>query len=403
VEGARLASRLRREADRWRLWRERLLAFARREDAPLREGNSAALYTDGGTLLEATRDVVRAASRTLDVEIYFWAADEVGNGFVTLVKDALCRGVTVRVAYDAVGSWQATQHIERLRTEGARVCSYRPIAPWRLRGNPNHRNHRKLVIADDTVAVIGSANWAREYDERLTPAAFLDVGLGIAGPIVRDLAIDFRRVWERETGERLPPPQEPRPGLLPPGEPFADVPVQMVSGIRRGQRSAIRKLYGLIVRAARSEVLIATPYFVPGLRLLRALSRAARRGLEVVIVVPGEIDQPFVRAAARATYGRLLRAGAHVFERQERMIHAKVAVVDGEVAVVGTANIDPRSFLHNLELNLDVHHRELASRVARYVADQRARSVEVDAEAHARRPFLVKLWQRFAYGLRYWL
>lgn len=403
MDGARLASRLRREADRWRLWRERLLAFARREDAPLREGNAVALYGDGGTLLESTREVVRRAQRTLDIEIYYWAADEVGNGLVTLVKEALCRGVLVRVAYDAVGSWQATQHIERLRADGARVCSYRPIAPWRLRGNPNHRNHRKLLIADDTVAVIGSANWAREYDERLTKSAFLDVGLGVSGPTVRDLALDFRRVWERETKERLPPPRDPRPGLLPPGEPFADVPVQMVSGIRRGQRSAIRKLYGLVVRAARSEVLIATPYFVPGLRLLRALARAARRGLRVVIVVPGEIDQPFVRAAARSTYGRLLRAGARVFERPERMIHAKVAVVDGEVAVVGTANIDPRSFLHNLELNLDVHHRELAGLVARFVEEQRERSVEVDAEAHARRPFLVKLWQRFAYALRYWL
>jgi cardiolipin synthase len=403
VEGARLASRLRREADLWRLWRERLVAFANREGAPLREGNCAALYADGGALLEATREVIRRAARTLDIEIYFWAADEVGNGFVALVKDALRRGVAVRVSFDAVGSWQATQHVERLRSEGARVCTYRPIAPWRLRGNPNHRNHRKLVVADDTVAVVGSANWARAYDERLTKKAFVDVGLGVSGPIVHDLAIDFRRVWERETGERLPPPQEPRPGFLPPGEAFADVPVQLVSGLRRGQRSAIRKLYGLVVRAARSEVLIATPYFVPGLRLLRALARAARRGLDVSIVVPGEIDQPFVRAAARATYGRLLRAGARIFERQERMIHAKVAVVDRAVSVVGTANIDPRSFLHNLELNLDVHHRELADLVARFVVEQRERSVEVDAETHARRPFLVKVWQRFAYQLRYWL
>jgi cardiolipin synthase len=258
------------------------------------------------------------------------------------------------------------------------------------------------VIADDPVAVVGSANWSLEYDQSADPECFLDVGLGVAGPIVLDLALDFREVWLKATGERLAPPLEPRPGFLPPGEPFPAVTVQLVSGIRRGQQSAIRKLYGMIVRAARTEIRLATPYFIPGRRLLRALCRAASRGLTVVIVVPGKIDQPWVRAAARATYGRLLRAGARVFERQKRMLHAKVAVVDGEVAVVGTANLDPRSFLHNLEINLDVHHREIARLVARFIDEQRAESVEVDPETHARRPFFTKLVERLAYELRYW-
>ncbi|HKC26339.1 MAG TPA: phosphatidylserine/phosphatidylglycerophosphate/cardiolipin synthase family protein [Thermoanaerobaculia bacterium] len=403
MERARLARTLRREADRMRIWRERLLTFARKEDAPLREGNVAALYGDGGALLEAWRQAIRGAERTLDVEIYFWSDDVVGQGFVELVRAALARGVAVRIAYDAVGTWPSSQHIDRLKAEGAFVHVFHPIAPWRIRSNPNHRDHRKLVIADDTIAVVGSANWSVAYDQCANPGCFIDVGLGVAGPIVRDLALDFRNVWDLETGERLPPPCEPRSGFLPPGELQANVPVQMVSGWRRGHQNAVRRLYGMLIRAARAEILLATPYFIPGRRILRALGRAASHGLSVVIVVPGAIDQPWVRAAARASYGRLLRAGARIFERQDRMIHAKVAVLDGEVAVVGTANLDPRSFLHNLELNLDVHHRPIARLVADFVAEQRKCSVEVDLETHSRRPFLTKLWQRLAYELRYWL
>jgi len=403
VDRTRLAHALRHEAERFRPWRERLLTFAWKESSPIREGNVAALYSDGGALLSAMRELIRRAERSLDVEMYHWADDAVGRSFLELVEEALVRGVLVRIAFDAVGNWQASAHIHRLAEEGARLHVFHPIGPWRLRGNPNHRNHRKLVIADDTIAVVGSANWALDYDQCVNPDCFLDVGLGVVGPIVNDLALDFRRMWAKETGETLPPPYDPLSGAAPPGETFANVPVQIVSGWQLGHQNAIRKLYGLLVRAARTEILLATPYFIPGRRLLRALCRAAERGLRVVIVVPGKIDQRWVRAAARSTYGRLLRAGARVYERQERMLHAKVAVIDGEVAVVGTANLDPRSFLHNLELNLDVHHRPLAALVARFVEEQRERSVEVDLATHTNRPFLTRLWQRLAYEMRYWL
>jgi cardiolipin synthase A/B len=403
LDRARLAEHLRREAERWRLWRQKLLLFAWRENAPLREGNNVALYADGGLLLEAWRDLIRNAERSLDIEMYLWSDDVIGRGYVDLVKEALARGVAVRIAYDAVGCWQASHHIQKLKAEGAHVHVFRPIAPWRLRGNPNHRNHRKLVIADDTVAIVGSANWSLDYDQCANPECFIDVGLGVTGPIVNDLALDFRNVWETEAKERLAPPLDPRPGLQPPGDVLPNVPVQMVSGWQLGDQNAIRRLYGLLIRSARTEIALATPYFVLGRRLMRALCKAAEQGMPVTIVVPGEIDQIWVRAAARATYGRLLRAGARIFERPKRMIHAKVAVVDGEVAVVGTANLDPRSFLHNLELNLDVHHREVARRVAQFVREQKECSVEVHLAAHTQRPFLTKLWQRFAYELRYWM
>lgn len=382
-------------------WRRRLLLFGRNEGAPLREGNVVALYPDGGRLLAASRELIEASSRSIDVEMYIWADDEVGRGMAEAMEAAFRRGVAVRVLYDAFGSFGSTAHLARLAKAGATVEAYHPV---RLLGaRLNRRNHRKLLIVDDTVAVLGGANWSNDYDSARFPEAFFDVGVGLAGPVVGDLCLDFRRVFRTEGRPVLPPPAPPRAGLLPPGPRHEGVPVQAVSGFVRGERSTIRRLYGLLLKGARSEILVANSYFVPGPRLSRLFGHAARRGVAVTVLVPGTSDVPVVTMAARSAYGRLLRAGVRVFERYGRMIHAKAAVVDGEVAVVGSANLDTRSFRLNLELNVNVHHADLARELAVCLRGELAQSGEVTLEAWRRRPFFERVAERVLYWLRAWL
>ena len=383
--------------------RERLLRFGRVERSPLRDGNQAALYDSGGALLEACRELIRAAQVSIDIEMYIWACDDVGRGFCELVGASLDRGVAVRILYDALGCWEETSHLTALGQRGATVVAFRPITPWRIRENPNHRNHRKLLIVDDTVAIVGGANWGSDYDSNLFPEAFLDVGLGVQGPVVADLARDFRRVWAMESEEAIPFPRPPRAGLSPPGRSFADVPVQMLSGIARGDRGSIRRMYGLLIRSATRKLFVANSYFVPGRRLVKDLSRAAWRGLDVTLLLPGHTDMKWVQMAGRATYEPLLKAGVKIFERKDRMYHGKAAVVDGEVAVVGTSNLDPRSFRHNLELNLNAYHPVLAAALLVGLEGELSHSDRVELATFQRRPLLQKIWSRIAYWFKYWL
>jgi cardiolipin synthase A/B len=385
------------------LLKERLLRFGRVERSPLRDGNQAALYHNGGTLLEACRQLIREAQHSIDIEMYIWANDGVGRGFCELVGASLDRGVAVRILYDAVGCWEDSSHLMALARRGATVVAFRPIVLWRIRENPNHRNHRKLLIVDDTVAIVGGANWSSDYDSILFPEAFLDVGLGVSGPVVADLAQDFRRVWAMHGDEVIPPPRTPRAGLCPPGPSFADVPVQMLSGIARGDRSSIRRMYGLLIRSATRELFVANSYFVPGRRLLRDLVHAARRGLDVTLLLPGRTDMKWVQMAGRATYEPLLKAGVRIFERKERMYHGKAAVVDRQVAVVGSSNLDPRSFRHNLELNLNAYHPVLAAALLAGLEAELSLSDRVELASFRRRPLLQKLWSRLAYWFKYWL
>lgn len=388
----------------WNAWRTRLLGFGRHAKTPLRDGNLVTVYPDGGSVLAAARELLRAARRSIDIEIYEWADDVVGQELAALALAAVGRSVRVRVIYDAVGSWGGSAHLDALAASGARVVAFHPVAPWRIRGNPNHRNHRKLLVVDDAAALLGSANWAEPYDSAIPDASMRDVGIGLAGPVVADLALDFRDSWRLATGESLEPaapPVEGHPTL--PGPPPFHAPVQMVSGLVRGDTSAIRRLYSLVLGGARHEVVIASPYFIPGPRLLRGLRKAASRGLSVQLLLAGETDQPITQAASRATYARLLRSGVAIWERRDLLLHSKIALVDGEVAALGSANLDPRSFRHNLELNVNVHHAGVTATLREALEIDRANSVRIEPEAWSRRTLLERLWCRLAYLVRYWL
>lgn len=380
------------------LW-QWLLHFGRRNRLPLSEGNAVRPLVQGDLILEATRRLIDEAASSLCVEMYIWAPDATGRDLLARLQAAQARGVRVRCVVDHFGSWEMTDLLEG---SGLDIRFYHPIGrrlPWQ---HWHRRNHRKLVIADGR-AVLGSANWAEAYDCSLNRACYRDLGVEVSGPAVGDLRSDFQRSWIRAGGS---PYQEPIPAALPaPAEEAGwihPVSIQVLSSLNGGGRALRRHLF-VVLRQLREWALITNAYFVPDPQLLRLLQRTARRGVAVEVLVPGDTDHPFVQAASRATFGRLLRAGARIRERQARMFHAKAALLDGELVVIGSANLDSRSFRHNLELNLLLRSPGLVEAFREAVAPDLAASTLWTLEAWEALPAWRKALQRFAYLFWWWL
>jgi cardiolipin synthase A/B len=379
------------------LW-QRLLHQGQRCALPHAEGNDVALLRCGGSILEATRKLIQEAHGTLHAEIYAWGDDATGRELLALFQAAQARGVVVRILVDHLGSWNARGTLSETGLNLRFFHSIGWFLPWRLW---HRRNHRKLILADGQRAVVGSANWTDAYNCGLNQACYRDLGVLIQGPVVPHLEADFLRAWRRSGGLGFTSPKMPSPPAAM-GDAFSGVDVQVVSSLGKGGW-LLRRHVLLWLRQVRHRVLIANAYFIPDPRLVRLLQRVARRGVEVDVLVPGSSDHPFVQAASRATFEPLLKAGVRVWERQEVMLHAKAAVLDEDLLVVGSANLDTRSFRHNLELNLVLRHKALAREAETLLARDRHQSTRIEEGTWARRPLLQKMWQHFAHLFWWWL
>jgi phosphatidylserine/phosphatidylglycerophosphate/cardiolipin synthase-like enzyme len=384
-------------------WRRFLLRFSHQQGLPVRDGNRVALLLGGTGLLDATRHLIRTARASLRFEIYIWKPDAVGRELAELLVEALERGVSVHGIVDHLGSLGASTVMDRVRAAGGNLRLFHPVGLWRPLRVWNRRNHRKVVVADGLDAVVGSGNWAEAYDLRHTEQAYLDLGLRVRGPSVADLDEDFRRVWQRTGGMDPGPAAGAEPAPPWPGPACEGATVQVVTSLGRFGVRAIRRHTEFLVRQAKGRLWIANAYFIPTLRLRRLLARAARRGVDLRLLLPGVSDNPLALAASRAGYGPLLRAGARILERDRRFLHAKAALLGEDLALVGSANLDSRSFRHNLELNLLVQHRDLALKLEEAFSAQVPESRVVTLAAWEARSWWTRLWQRAAYALRWWL
>jgi cardiolipin synthase len=386
-----------------RVLRARLfMRAAHRHGMPAREGNAAGLLPGGDAIFEATLALIRGASHDLRFEMYIWSDDSVGREILEALRGALARGVAVRGIVDAVGSWGAGAMVNELRAAGADLRWFHPVASWRPR-LWNRRNHRKLLIADGAEAVVGSANWGLDYRPSENKAAFLDVAIILRGPSVADLVADFAAAWRRSEEEVLPPLEARETPPMWSGSWREGAAVQVVSSAAPGGRASMRRHFRLFLSQVREELLVANAYFIPGLPALRRLQQLARRGRRVILLLPGASDQPFVQAASRHIYGTLLESGVRIFERERTVLHAKIALLDGEALYTGSANLDPRSFRLNLELNLLVRQPAIAAEAKALFEMQLPLSKEREAAAWPWRSGWAKAWSWFAYQFRWWL
>ncbi|MBG6080340.1 cardiolipin synthase [Rubrivivax gelatinosus] len=325
------------------------------------DGNAVELLENGEAFFPAVFDAIRNARHEVLLETFILFEDKVGLALHAALLEAAQRGVQVDVMVDGFGSPDLSPEFTgSLRAAGVRLRSFDPS--WRLFGkrfNVLRRMHRKIVVVDGETAFVGGINYSADHLADYGPEAKQDYSVRLRGPVVetiRQFAIGAIRGGTR--GE--PPVQRPR---LPP--PRAEGPVQamLVTRDNLEHRADIERQYRAALRAARHSVIIANAYFFPGWRFLKELRRAARRGVDVRLILQGTPDMPIVKTAAGLLYDHLLRDGVHIHEYCDRPMHGKVAVVDEDWATVGSSNLDPLSLSLNLEANVILRDRGFAAQL----------------------------------------
>lgn len=347
------------------------------------------LFFDGASKYRAVSEAIASARHHVHLEYYIWEPDQVG----TRLRDLLCEraraGVEVRVLVDGFGSSKAHDRFwAPLREAGGQVRRFNALSlsRWRPR-MANFRTHRKIVVVDAEVGFTGGMNVSEVHTaEAVGDDAWRDTHLELRGGAVKGLQIVFFEDWHYAGGDA--PDIAP---YLPRAPDRGSHRVQVVSSGPDEGLDGIHKLLFSTIAAARHRVWITTPYFVPDEPIMGALVAAALRGADVRILVPEEGDAPIVAAAARSYYPELLEVGVRVFELPRPVLHAKTMVVDDEIAVVGTANFDNRSFRLNFEVVVVAYEHDVCRQLVDAFERDLAACREVTVEQADDMPFFARL------------
>jgi phosphatidylserine/phosphatidylglycerophosphate/cardiolipin synthase-like enzyme len=323
---------------------------------PWRTGNSFELLDGGGEFFRAMLAAIDAARESVLLEMYLVESGHLLTRFIAALGAAVARGARVCVVFDAFGSLGLSRADRRRLIEaGVELRFFNPLELRKRLGNLM-RDHRKLLVTDGRTAFVGGAGLTDEFAPGATRGPWREVMVRIEGPVVADWQRAFARTWRR-TGARLdvpvPPPLPPRAGAA-----------GRLSLSEARQRSVLAN--GVLRRIDRSteRAWIMSAYFVPARRVRTALGRAARRGVDVCLLLPGaRTDHPWVRQASRRFYARMLRAGVRIYEYQPHMLHGKVILCDDWVSI-GSSNLDRWSLRWNLEANQEVADTHFAAAVA---------------------------------------
>jgi cardiolipin synthase A/B len=356
--------------------------------------NSVELFHGGRQFFEALFAAIRSAEQTILLEYYLIHNDHLGAGLASELAAAVQRGVTVRVIYDYIGCLDTpASYFKNLSKAGVKLLPFN--VPSFKRGLYwfDKRDHRKMVIVDGTLALLGGFNIGDEYagciaDKR----SFRDLGFSIRGEAVVELEAIFHETWNSERVKSAPQVTAERPRHN--GRKVGDAAVNIISGGPRQRRSYIREAFQVNIASAAEEILIATPYFVPGPRIIRSLLRAVRRGVHVRLLLPARSDVPLFLLLGRSSYATLLRGGVEIFELEREILHAKVMLIDAERTVIGSANLDQRSFHRNYEINCLVDNVEFGGQIRALLLEEIAAAQPVELDVHERRGVLIRIMER---------
>ncbi len=356
-------------------------------------GNRGELLPDSDATIDALVADMDAARDHVHLLFYIWLADGNGLKVAEAAMRAARRGVAVRVMVDDLGSrlFLGSPHWAALAAAGVRTARALPIGnPLRpsSMGRIDMRNHRKIVVIDDRITYCGSQNCADPaFSIKAKYAPWVDAVIRFEGPIARQNQSLFASDWMAHTGEDL--------GALvaAPLESFgAGFTAQVVGTGAAVRYSAMPEMFASLMYAARRELVITTPYYVPDEALQAAICASARRGVDTRIVFPARNDSWIVAAASRSQYAQLLEAGVKIYEYTPGLLHSKTLTVDGEITLIGSANMDRRSFELNFENNILLQDAALTAAVRarqdRYIAD----SVPVGAADVRRWSLTRRLW-----------
>lgn len=374
-------------------YREQLahIAISAGEAPPLR-ADSIALYTEGIAAYADMIAAVTAATHHIHIEYYIWESDAMGARIRDLLIARAKAGVEVRVIIDATGSYGVRRgFFKPLMAAGAEVRWFNPVSLLGLRRRrPDFRSHRKLIVCDGRIGFTGGMNLSDVHTSEFAGAtAWRDTHVRIDGSAVRSLQRVFVEDWMYSANITLPFDEAYFPAPTTTGHQL----VQVVASGPDLSVFAIHKMYFAAINQATHRVWITTPYFVPDEAMLAALVSAAMRGVDVRVIVPAKGDSKLVDLAARSYFPDLLDVGARLFEYTPRFVHAKTMVVDDDVAVIGTANFDNRSFRLDFEIAAVVYGHELNARLASTFMTDLESCTRVRRVAFDRQPFFTRLGQ----------
>lgn len=367
------------------------IAIAAGEAPPLR-ADHVELYTEG---LIAYRDIMAAlaaAKHHIHVEYYIWEPDAMGVRVRDLLVARAQAGIEVRVIVDATGSQGVRRgFFKPLTAAGADVRWFNPVSLLGLpRRRPDFRSHRKIIVCDGRIGFTGGMNISNDHTSEFAGAnAWRDTHLRLEGSAVRSLQRVFVEDWMYSAKVTLPFDEVYFPLPVTTGREL----VQIVASGPDLAIFAIHKMYFAAINQATNRVWLTTPYFVPDDAVLAALVSAAMRGVDVRVIVPAKGDSKLVELAARSYFPDLLDAGARMFEYVPRFIHAKTLIVDDDIALIGTANLDNRSFRLDFEVAAIVYGHDLNTRLASAFCVDLENSTPVRRIAFEHQPFFTRLGQ----------
>lgn len=378
-------------------------------ESPLTKGNKVTLLADGQATYAAMFKALESAKDHINLESYIIEDDETGRKFADLLLQKQRQGVQVHIIYDSLGSMLTPDaFFQRLRDEGIQVVAFNPLNPlegekkWGL----THRNHRKILIVDGKVAIIGGVNISKVYSSmpfkrgknEKRPIHWRDTDIQIEGPAVAELQKLFLETWMMQREEK-PARRDYFPELKEGGSAL----VRVIASTPGESNRVPFIVYVSAISFAEQSIHLTNSYFFPDDQIIKALTDAARRGVDVKIILPGITDSLLALHAQRSYYSKLLQAGVQLYEHSDSLLHAKTAVIDQVWSTVGSTNMDYLSLLNNDEVNAIILSKEFAGEMEKMFARDRENSQEIQWEEWKDRPLLPRVREWFVSLFVRWL
>lgn len=369
-------------------WKSLIRLNQRYAHAYLTQHNSINIYTQGPDKFESLKADILDAKKSVNLEYFILEPDRVGLELIKILTEKAREGVEVKLIIDAIGCTKLkSHHYQRLINAGGKVAVFFPPRFLKLNWQLNYRNHRKIAVIDNKIAYVGGQNIGLEYIG-ISPkyTGWRDTHIRLEGEAVEDLNNRFILDWRFASKEEMDFPEYD----------FSDSPkgtssIQIVSCGPDSQETEIKNAYLSMIVSAKRSAYIQTPYFVPDESIFEALKGAALSGVDVRIMIPYKPDHPFVYWATYQNVGRLLASGVKVYIYESGFLHAKSIVVDGEVASVGSANFDNRSFKLSFETNAIIYDENISGELNKIYLDDISHSRELTKIKYEKRSTWIKI------------
>jgi cardiolipin synthase len=370
--------------------------------APVGGGNIVDVLLNGDQIFPAQLAAIRSARETITYAQYFYEDGPIGREITEALADRCRAGVRAHVLLDGFGTIKMpAEYRETMTRAGCQVATFRPLSPLSLLaavgfGRANKRNHRRILVVDGRVGFTGGSGLGPKWmGDGRTKGHWRDTDVRVEGPVVASLQGAFVENWLDATNNVLGGesyfPRPPRSG---------SVSAAIVRSSPAGGSFSMYTMFLLAISSARRSIYVTNPYFLPDDRMTRALIEAPGRGVRVVVLLPGAIDNNIVRQASRSKFGELLMAGIEIYEYQAGLLHAKVMTVDGIWATIGSTNLDSRSFALNEELNAVVYHTTVVAQLEQVFAEDLKYARKIDYKQWRGRGFFSQFLELLSLPVR---